>query len=128
MGHNSGRRESELRERMQRDARDRERVADAIAVVEQWNARLTAGKPAHWSPTIGAAILARQPWLRLYCPGCRQQHELDLRRLVRPCEFPITALSLRCESGCRGQSPRPELLGLVAAPYDRKRLTWEVSA
>jgi hypothetical protein len=128
MGHNSGQREAEWREREQREAHDRERVTDAIAVVKQWNVRLAAGKPAHWSPTIGAAILARKPWLRLYCPGCRQQHELDLRRVVRPREFPITALLLTCESGCRGQSPRPVLLGLVSVPYDRKRLTWEDSA
>ena len=124
MGHNSGDRERERIERERREAHDRARIADAMAVVEQWNVRIATGKPPHMSPTIGAAILAGKPWLRLYCPGCRQQHELDLRRVVRPREFPITALSLTCEYGCRGQSPRPELLGLMPTPYDPRRATW----
>ncbi len=33
--------------------------------------------------------------------------------------------ALTCELMCRGQGPAPKLLGLHAAPYDRKRITWD---
>jgi hypothetical protein len=78
-----------------------------------------------FSPHIGAAIRADRPWLRLYCAGCQQTYQIDLRRVVRPLDFPITALraAMVCDSMCRGQDPQPELLGLDRHPFDYRRQT-----
>jgi hypothetical protein len=38
--------------------------------VSIWSARLARGAELWFSPTIGAAIEAQQPWLTFYCPGC----------------------------------------------------------
>lgn len=90
--------------------------SDAVAIVGRWNADLAADQVPQFSPTIGAAIRARRPWLQILCPGCRQVYELDLRRVVRPQDFPISGLSLTCESGCLGQGPKPKLVALVEFP------------
>jgi hypothetical protein len=71
-----------------------------------------------FSPHIGAAILAKKPWLRLLCPACQQQGAVDLRRVVRPADYPIAGLydALTCTFGpCRGDGPRPVMLGLFAS-------------
>jgi hypothetical protein len=54
-----------------RAAMDRATLAEALNLVEAWNAKLAErnGKP-QFSPTIGCAINAGMPWLRLHCPGC----------------------------------------------------------
>jgi hypothetical protein len=67
-----------------RAAHDRATVAEALNLVETWNAKLVErnGKP-QFSPTIGCAINAGMPWLRLHCPGCHQVYEIDLRRIER---------------------------------------------
>jgi hypothetical protein len=102
------------------------RNTQATAIVDKWNAELADGKRPQFSPTLEAAFRARRPWLRLHCGGRAQQYEIDLRRIVRPPDFPIMALraTLVCESLCRGEGPTPTLLGLAALPYDRKRVTW----
>jgi hypothetical protein len=108
-----------------------------VALVEKWNADLERRKTAEYgytdrarlpqfSPHIGAAILARKPWLRLQCPACGQQGEIDLRKVVRPASFPIDGLydALRCTFGpCRGDGPRPVMLGLEAVPFDYNKRT-----
>jgi len=84
MGHNSWRAPAKRSERIQRDETSRELVADAVALVEKWNADLERRKEAQYgyahrarlpqlSPHIGAAILARKPWLRLQCLACGHQ-------------------------------------------------------
>ena len=99
-----------------RDAAARD--AQARTIVDKWNVELAAGKRPQFSPTLEAAFRARRPWLRLHCPGCDQVYEIDLRKIVRPQDFPIMALraALVCESICRGQGPQPRLLALAAAP------------
>ena len=101
--------------------------AKAVRIVEAWNAELAAERVPLFSPTIDAALLAGRPWLRLYCPGCQQQYDVDLRTIVRPPDYPIMGLraAMVCESMCRGQGPVPTLLGLHAVPHDRKRVTWQ---
>jgi hypothetical protein len=105
-------------------ALDRVTVAEALHLVEAWNAKLAErnGRP-QFSPTIGCAINAGMPWLRPHCPGCRQVYEVDLRRIVRPRDFPIMALPLTCESGCRRQGPKPDLLGLFTASEHPSRVS-----
>lgn len=110
-------------ERMARDRQaGRERAVAAVLAVDAWNAVLAAGDRPLVSPTIEAAVRARRPWLRLYCAGCRQQYEIDLRKIVRPPDFPIMGLraAMVCESMCRGDGPEPQLLGLEQFPFDRK--------
>jgi hypothetical protein len=93
---------------------------EATAIVERWNAELAGKHVPQFSPTIGAAMRADKPWLRLYCPGCRQVYQVDLRCIVRPRDFPVTGLraALVCESMCRSAGPPPELLGLTAFADD----------
>jgi hypothetical protein len=99
----------------------------AVRIVEAWNVALAADRVPLFSPTLGAAFLAKRPWLRLFCPGCRQEYEIDLRKIVRSPDFPIMGLraALTCESMCRGEGPVPKLLGLHAVPHDRNRITWD---
>ena len=103
------------------------RDAQAVAIVDQWNAKLANGRPPLFSPTIEAAVRARRPWLRLFCPGCQQQYEIDLRKIVRPQDFPIMGLraAMVCESMCRGDGPEPQLLGLERVPFDYRKRTAE---
>ena len=109
-----GERSDNIRLASIRAALDRAAVAEAVTLVETWNAKLAAKQAPEFSPTIGCAINAGMPWLRLHCPGCRQVYEIHLRRImVRPRDYPITALQLTCESGCRRQAPKPELIGFI---------------
>ena len=110
-------------------------IADAATLVDKWNAGLERRKESQYgyadrkrypqfSPHIGAAILAKKRWLRLQCPACGQQGEVDLRKVVRPSSFPIDGLydALRCTFGpCRGDGPPPVMLGLAAVPFDYKQ-------
>jgi hypothetical protein len=102
-----GERSDNLKLASLRAALDRATLAEALNLVEAWNAKLAAKQPPQFSPTIGCAINAGKPWLRLHCPGCQQVYELDLTRIVRPRDYPIMALKLTCESGCRRQAPSP---------------------
>ena len=101
------------------------RDAQAVAIVGQWNAKLANARQPLFSPTIEAALRARRPWLRLFCAGCQQQYEIDLRKIVRPQDFPIMGLraAMVCESMCRGAGPEPQLLGLERLPFDWSKLT-----
>ena len=127
MGHNSGHNKEEA-ERATREwrislARDKQ----AAAIVDRWNSELADGKRPQFSPTLEAAFRARRPWLRVYCPGCQMENDVDLRRIVRPQDFPIVGLraALVCETLCRGQGPVPVLRGLHQFPFDRRRVTWK---
>jgi len=99
-----------------RAALDRVTLAEALNLVEAWNAKLAERATPQFPPTIGCAINAGMPWRRLHCPGCQQTTYLGLRRIVRPRDDPITALKLTCQSMCRGQAPRPRLIGWFTSP------------
>lgn len=134
MGHNSWRAKVERIENQQRDDTARELAADAVAVVDKWNADLELRRQDRYgladrrhypqfSPHIGAALRAGTPWLRLFCPACEQFGDLDLRQVVRPADTPIGAIYdvLVCTfGGCRGRgdSPPPVPVGLYAGPDD----------
>jgi hypothetical protein len=121
MAHNSGARPERMKVMALTAREDAARTAQALAIVAQWNAELGAGKLPQFSPTLEASFRARRPWLNIFCGGCQQQHEIDLRRIVRPKDFPIMALraALVCER-CRG-GLEPRLLSLEVHPYDRGR-------
>ena len=98
----------------------------AIELVGAWNVILRDEARPLFSPTLEAAFLAGCPWLRLFCPGCQQQYEIDLRKIVRPKDFPIMGLraAMVCESMCRGVGPEPQLLGVHPLPFDHRKLSW----
>ena len=57
----------------------------AIELVGAWNGILRDEARPLFSPTLEAAFLAGRPWLRLFCPGCQQQYEIDLRKIAQVC-------------------------------------------
>lgn len=59
---------------------DRVMLAEALNLIEAWNAELAAGSKPQFSPTIGCALNAGMPWQRLHCPGCRRVYEIDVRQ------------------------------------------------
>jgi hypothetical protein len=96
---------------------DRAARPEAQAVIQRRNDQLSRGRDMLWSPTIRAALLARAPWLDVFCPGCGTSRAIDLRTLDR---HPLASagtlvLGLRC-SRCPGSAPMPKLLGLYALP------------
>ena len=58
--------------------RYREAYADALAAVEQFNARLSPKKSAWFWPTIAAALTSKHHWLVIACDSCDTIIDLDL--------------------------------------------------
>ena len=135
MGHNSWIAKVDRGKSVQRAEASRELIADAVALVGKWNADIERRKDSQYgyadrarlpqfAPHIGAAILAKKPWLRLLCPACQQQGAVDLRKVVRPADYPIDGLydALTCTFGpCRGDGPRPVCSGCSQAAPIRWR-------
>ena len=69
--------------------------------------------PILFSPTIGAAIVARYWFLWVSCPACRTINAIDLRTLDRHRAAAVTSLTpaLSCRS-CRPNAPFAELVRL----------------
>ena len=88
---------------MARAARDREAIADALATIEQFNGRVTAGKSAWFWPTIGAALVTKHHWLVIACDSCGTIIEMDLTVKRRDPDASIRA-ALRdvCCPRCNG--------------------------
>jgi hypothetical protein len=89
MGYN--RRNDEIRHNVERLRRDREAYADALATVEQFNARLSAKKTAWFWPTIAAALTSKHHWLIIACDSCGTVSDLDLTVKRRDPNAPIRA-------------------------------------
>jgi hypothetical protein len=66
-----------IRATMQRAARDHAALADALATVEQFNARLATGKLAWFWPTIAAVLATKHHWMVIACDSCQTITELD---------------------------------------------------
>jgi hypothetical protein len=73
----------EMRAAIRRAERDHEAMADALATIQTFNARLAAGRPAWFWPTIGAALATRHHWLVIACDACGMSTDLDLRVKLR---------------------------------------------
>lgn len=65
------------------EKRARDAFTDKAVREAMWNARHAANRHLWFYPTIGAGDAAECPWLRFYCPACRQIGEVDLRKLDR---------------------------------------------
>ena len=64
-------------------ATDARLLEDAERLIAAWNERQDKRMPMLFSPTIGAAIVARYWFLWLRCPACRTINAIDLRALDR---------------------------------------------
>jgi len=58
-------------------------LEDAERLIAGWNERQEKRMQMLYSPTIGAAILARYWFLWVRCPACRTINAIDLRTLDR---------------------------------------------
>src|SRR4051812_14493685 len=79
--------------------------------LNRWNGFMRSVGRAGYSPQIGVAIAARFYFLDVYCPGCRQVKQVDLRTLDRPPATQLEALipALSCRD-CRPSPPFAQLL------------------
>lgn len=109
-------REYRLRQLAERDARAREAVQDALLIVRQFNARLSAKGAAGFWPTIATALNARHPWLTILCESCETILDLDLRVKPRDAEASVRVAlrDVRCPR-CNGHG-RPRIIGLAKFP------------
>src|SRR3974390_3928900 len=87
MGYNA--RNDEIDENLERMRREREAYEDALAIVRQFNARLSAKKTAWFWPTIGAALASKHHWLIIACDACdtsstRSDYEAPRSRCADP--------------------------------------------
>jgi hypothetical protein len=95
-----------------RRATEAQLLEDAERLIAAWNDRQEKRMPMLFSPTIGAAILARYWFVWVRCPGCRTINAIDLR-LDRHRNAAVTSLipALSCRS-CRPNAPFAELVRL----------------
>jgi len=110
VGYNA--RNDEIHENLERMRREREAYEDSLAIVRQFNARLSAKKNAWFWPTIGAALVSKHHWLLIACDACGTIIDLDLTMKRRDPDTPIrVALNdVRC-SRCIGHG-RTRIVGL----------------
>lgn len=98
-----------------RRAIDAQVLEDAERLIAAWNERQARRRPMIFSPTIGAAIMARYWFLWVRCPACRTTQAIDLRQIDRHRDAAVTSLipALSCRS-CRPNAPFAELVRLSA--------------
>ena len=107
------RRRAAEKEAASRRATDAQVVEDAERLIAAWNDSQDKQMPMLYSPTIGAAILARYWFMWVRCPACRTINAIDLRTLDRHRDAAVTSLipALSCRS-CRPNAPFAELVRL----------------
>ena len=87
MGYNA--RNDEIHENLERMRLEREAYEDSLAIVRQFNARLSAKKTAWFWPTISAALASKHHWLIIACDACdtsstRSDYEAPRSRRADP--------------------------------------------
>lgn len=109
-------RDLEMRDNVERMQRAWEAERDALAIVRDFNARLSAKGYAGFWPTISTAITAGHPWLVITCDSCDSVVDLDLRIKPRDPEASIRVAlrDVRCPR-CNGHG-RPRIVGLARRP------------
>lgn len=109
-------RDFEIPDNIERMRRAQEAERDALAIVRNFNARLSAKGSAGFWPTVATAITARHPWLVIACDSCGGVTDLDLRMKPRDPEATIRVAlrDARCPR-CNGHG-RPRIVALVRQP------------
>jgi hypothetical protein len=74
--------------------REQQDKAEALPVIEMFNAKLAAGREPFFLPTIRAALITGHPWMIVHCRSCDTVIDFDLRMKPRPPEATIL-LALR---------------------------------
>ena len=87
MGHNA--RNDEIHEYLEQMRCDREAYEDSLAIVRQFNARLSVKKTAWFWPTIAAALTSKHHWLVIACDSCSTMIDLDLTVKRRDPDGPV---------------------------------------
>jgi len=110
MGYNQ--RKDIIHDTLQSMDRDWELAADALATIEQFNARLAARKVTLSWPTIAAALTSKHHWLVIACDSCRTVIDLDLTVKRRDPDAPIRIAldDVQCPR-CNGHG-RTRIVGL----------------
>jgi len=111
MGMRPGDKDLEQEQRAAARTHDAAHQALCIAAVTEWNRLMERRHKPAWSPMIGVALAAQFYFLDIWCPGCRQLKQGDLRRLDR---HPQTTLfGLIPSFSCRSCQPSPPFAQLV---------------
>lgn len=109
-------RDFEVRDNIERMRCAQEAEQEALAIVRDFNARLSAKGSAGFWPTIATAAIARHPWLVIACDSCATVTDLDLRTKPRDPEASIRVAlqDVRCPR-CNGHG-RPRVVSLARHP------------
>ena len=109
-------RDDNIRAELARTARDSDAIADALATVERFNARLAGGKTVWFWPTIAAALVTQNHWVVIACDSCGTIIDMDLRVKRRDGEAPISVAlgDVRCPR-CNGHG-RTRITGSARFP------------
>jgi len=109
-------RRDDQRARHARLERDAAAMADARATIEEFNARLAAGREAWFWPTIAAALATKHHWLVVCCDACGTMIDLDLSVKRRHPDAPINIAlrDVRCPR-CNGHGA-PRITALARWP------------
>ena len=86
----------------------------AVEAVTHWNKLMERSASRHkpgWSPMVGVAVTAKFYFLDVYCPGCRQIKQVDLRKLDR--HERTTLHGLIPILSCKNCQPQPPFARLV---------------
>jgi len=114
MGYNA--RNDEIHENLERMRRQCEAYEDSLAIVRQFNARLSAENATWFWPTVAAALASKHHWLVIACDACDIVIDIDLTVKRRDPDAPIrVALNdVRCPR-CNGHG-RARIVGLSRYP------------
>jgi hypothetical protein len=101
-----------MRQNVERMERARATEQDALLIVRNFNARLSASKSAGFWPTVATAFAAKHPWLVTLCESCDMVLDLDLRMKPRDPEASVRVAlrDVRCPR-CNGHG-RPRIIRL----------------
>jgi hypothetical protein len=105
MGYRPSDKEIDSEHRAARRRHDEAHRALCVEAVTEWNRLMERRHKPPWSPALGVAIAAGFYFLDVWCPGCAQLKQVDLRKLDR---HPQTTLfSLIPSLSCRNCQPHP---------------------
>jgi len=109
-----------------RENREAETAHRALAVeaVTRWNELMERSASRHtpgWSPMVSVAVAAQFYFLDVFCPGCRQIKQVDLRTLDRHERTTLHGLipMLSCQS-CQPPPPFARLVRLSQHRWESK--------